>query len=376
MEGKVETLELEDLREAINSLTDERAVASCGWRTGEMKGIPDELLWPYVVLLRDIEEGGEWPEFMEQVFTTMIEREEDPDEMEVDADKFVVPKPLDMRPINNFSPWYSAWSKARFKNMESWREKWMPEGMHGARETHEALEVVYEHMLFMEEQAAEGNPAAAISLDWSKFFDSVQREIGTELVKDMVNEGTGKKVFEAEERLLAKIKPRYKVGKTVGRSPYKKENGFFQGPNFSITVALATLSVWTRMTEEKVQCETSSFIDDSSVRSKKGQNKEDVAQCVAKALQESENFGKMTGAKLNKKKVKVLVNNIAIEERVKQLVPDLKEEAYRKAIILVGGIVSTGQLQGTKNQRAELQKRKTEKVEKTLKVIKSVPTGF
>ena len=130
-------------------MKNEREVASCGWRIEEMKELPDMLLEPFVKLLEDIENGGNWPRFIKEVYTTMIEKEEDPDVMEIKASEFTLPRPLDMRPINNFSPWYSAWSKARFKDMDKWREKWMPEGMHGARDTHEALEVVYEHMIYI-----------------------------------------------------------------------------------------------------------------------------------------------------------------------------------------------------------------------------------
>ena len=80
----------------------------------------------------------------------------------------------------------------------------MPPGMHGARSTHEALEVVYEHTMYMEKQTALKQPAAAISLDWSKFFDTMQREIGQGLIKDACGEGNGGKIFEAEARLLEK----------------------------------------------------------------------------------------------------------------------------------------------------------------------------
>ena len=80
-----------------------------------MKALPDAILQKFVELLQDIEEGGPWPEFAEAVFTTMIEKTEDPNAMEVEAKLMMAPEPMGMRPINNFSPWYSAWSKARFQ---------------------------------------------------------------------------------------------------------------------------------------------------------------------------------------------------------------------------------------------------------------------
>ena len=104
----------------------------------------------------------------------------------------------------------------------------------------------------------------------------------------MAGEGSGKKVLEAEERLLAQAKPRFKVGKTIGPSIYEKTNGFSQGPNYSITAALATLSVWTRTMEAEAECKTSSFIDDSSVRTNEGLIKEQVAETAVKAIKTSE----------------------------------------------------------------------------------------
>ena len=115
---EVGELTVEKIREAIEAMSDERSVASCGWRVVEIKQIPDLLLEPFVELMKDVEEGGEWPYFIKEIFTTMIEKEEEPEIMEVKAYKFAAPEPLGMRPINNFSPWYSIWSKARLKDME------------------------------------------------------------------------------------------------------------------------------------------------------------------------------------------------------------------------------------------------------------------
>ena len=220
--GEIEKLKTEQIEEAIKELSNDRSIATCGWSVEEMKEIPREILELFTELLDDIEQGGEWPTFMHQVYTSMIPKVKEESTEELESGRFATIDPLQMRPINNFSPWYSAWSKARFKDMEEWRETWMPEGMHGARTGHEALEVIYEHALFMESMTAAEEAAVAVSLDWAKFFDSVQREIGQELTKEMMDEGNGKRLLEAEERLLEKIEPRFKIGDTVSKEPYKK----------------------------------------------------------------------------------------------------------------------------------------------------------
>ena len=116
--AEVGKLEAEKLMEAAGEMKDQRAIASDGWRVEEIKQLPKAIIDIFVKLFEDIEDGGEWPTFMEEVYTTMIEKEEDPDVMEVDAEDFLIPEPMGMRPINNFSPWYSMWSKVRFRDME------------------------------------------------------------------------------------------------------------------------------------------------------------------------------------------------------------------------------------------------------------------
>ena len=48
------------------------------------------------------------------------------------------PEGEQMRPINNASPWYSAWSSLRYGQMSKWREAWLPSSMHGASPSEKA----------------------------------------------------------------------------------------------------------------------------------------------------------------------------------------------------------------------------------------------
>ena len=57
----------------------------------------------------------------------MIEKEAVPEIMEVDVTAFATPEPVAMKPINNFSPWYSAWSKIKFKDLENGEKNRCPE---------------------------------------------------------------------------------------------------------------------------------------------------------------------------------------------------------------------------------------------------------
>ena len=85
---------------------------------------------------------------------------------------------------------------------------------------------------------------------------------------------------------------------------------------------------------------------------------------MKKAMKTSEEFGKMSGTKLNKKKVNILVNDKGVEEKLKQEMPEVEATAFRKAMILVGGIVSTGQSQQTSHERVEKNWKMNEILEK------------
>ena len=131
-----------------------------------------------------------------------------------------------------------------------------------------------------------------------------------------------------------------------------------QGPNYSITVALKMVSVWTKVLEAKLPCKTSSFIDDSSIRTNEGLNKKEIGETAVQAIKLSQEFGEMAGTLLNKKKIKILTNTKQCETMIKKGLPELKPEAFVKAMKLVGGIVTTGQKEPTKNIRATLREEK------------------
>ena len=46
-----------------------------------------------------------------------------------------------------------------------------------------------------------------------------------------------------------------------------------QGPCYSIEVALMMMSVWTRAVETEADVQTTGFVDDSAVRSKRGKTR-------------------------------------------------------------------------------------------------------
>ena len=200
-----------------------RSVAMCGWRTMEIKALPEEIFDLFACLFKRVEESQIWPEILLQVVTTFIPKVDDEDLDRINQKKLSCAAPEEMRPINNASPWYSIYTSLRYEQMENWRNEVMPSSMHGARKGHGVWDVSFEHMLEME-VAVERDPClGALSLDWSKFFDSLERDVGNSLVQ-----------FMRDSNALGYVQAE-------------------QGPCYSIEVALMMMSVcdlrraiWTR----------------------------------------------------------------------------------------------------------------------------------
>ena len=116
-------------------------------------------------LLDDIERGGEWPEFMLELTTSMIPKETEPDSTSFSEREVMAGSAMAMRPINNASPIYSAWSSARWRAMTEWRGQWLPQSMAGGRPNKEASDVTLEHALAMELAVMQNRSVGAMALD-------------------------------------------------------------------------------------------------------------------------------------------------------------------------------------------------------------------
>ena len=115
----------------------------------------------------------------------------------------------------------------------------------------------------------------ALSLDWSKFFDSLERDVGNSLVQYMLGRDSNALGYVQAERTFTELsKARVKVGRAVQTQGKRRGNGFLQGPCYSIEVALMMMSVWSRALETEADVQTTGFVDDSAVRSKRGKTRD------------------------------------------------------------------------------------------------------
>ena len=154
-----------DLKRKAKEISSMRSVAMCGWRTQEIKALPEEIFDLFACLFRRIEESQIGPEILLQVVTTFIPKVEEEDMDRINQKKLACPAPEEMRPINNASPWYSIYTSLRYEQTENWRNEVMPNSMHGARKGHGVWDVSFEHMLEMETAVEKDQCLGALSLD-------------------------------------------------------------------------------------------------------------------------------------------------------------------------------------------------------------------
>ena len=191
---------------------------------------------------------------------------------------------------------------------------------------HEAPEVTLEHGSVMEEATLDEEHAASIAIDWATFFDSIDRTIGTELMRERTRcEGTTETAVgyvDAEERLTAQARYRYKVGGCVEEQSTTRESGFYQGPNWSIQIALSLMAAWTELITLEAECSTAGFVDDSSMN-KKSKFIDEVQRCLRKAWTLSLEFGELSGCEMNPLKTKATANSPALEAALEETFADI-----------------------------------------------------
>ena len=144
-----------DSKRKAKEISSMRSVAMCGWRTQEIKALPEEVFDLFACLFKQTEQSQIWPEILLQVVTTFIPKVE-----EADA-----------------SPWFSVYTSLRYEQMENWRNEVMPSSMHGARKGHGVWDVSFEHMLEMETVVEKDQCLGALSLSTDQSSLTASKEM-------------------------------------------------------------------------------------------------------------------------------------------------------------------------------------------------------
>ena len=108
------------------------------------------------------------------------------------VDEFLLVDKTKTRPINNYSTWVSAWQKAGWRILEDWRERWQPEEMYGARPDRSTHSVTFNRPLDMGMAVMKKKSCGIISIDWAKFFDRLEEDIGKEFSWAVLGESSSR----------------------------------------------------------------------------------------------------------------------------------------------------------------------------------------
>ena len=230
----------QNLHDFIHQMSNHRAAAVCGWRVHEMKQLPIRLLEMPAELYKNIEHGQEWPAVNSFACISCLPKIElDVTNIKLKSGVYA-PAAFDTRPISNISPWTTAYSGIRFKQMAHWREQWLPQSMHGARAKHETSDVSYELQLLLEHAKFTNSHVVGIALDRSKFFDLLPHELCFQILKAL---GAPEPVLIAERTFYSQFQCLYKANGAISSHPSGRTNGFIQGCSFSLQASLGILSV-------------------------------------------------------------------------------------------------------------------------------------
>lgn len=271
----------------------DKAAAVDGWRIAELKELPENISGMAAQMIEAVEHANMgWPTVMPEGVMLAIPKGDAHDQGDkVAPEDFGVGTGLDTRRITVLSPLWTAYGSQRYADMAEWREKWQDKSMHGAKKSHEVFNVSWELGLEVEEAHLRGVPLSGSRIDRRKFFDLLEFEIGDKLLEAL---GADAKVLRAEWRFYEQLRCRWKVHQAVGES-WQRKNGCIQGCSWSLTHALAIMTVETRAVQREARVRLSSFYRATG---------EDHAQQVAKACKASKDFDDAAGTQTNDKNTK------------------------------------------------------------------------
>ena len=289
---------VKELRQQLKSANSHRAVGPDGWRVREMQFLPDPLLGMVAKLYRQLESCARWAKLNCCAIITCIPKSEPNFDVDDNKSSPVIPSPFDTRPICNISPWSTLYTSLRYRQTEAWRNRLLPDSMHGARRGHETGDVAHELALQCELAHAKKQHLGGVSLDRKNFFDLLPFELCFQLLEYM---GFPQFYIEVERAFYRQLTCLYKAVGALSE-PGTRDNGFLQGCSFSLEASQALLAVWTRLMESFQSCQvtvtTGGFLDDNNFRSVSSSAIE-VATLLRTAWESSERFNDLSGIQTN-----------------------------------------------------------------------------
>ena len=260
--------------------------------------------------LFNIEAGSPWPLSNCAAIVSCVPRPQGKDD---DGEHPSVVVPLPLRCPIHLQP-VPVYMGLRYRQPQPWRNKWLPDSMHGARPKHETSDVSYELALQLE--AAAADYVIGVSLDRHKFFYLLPHEICHNLLEAL---GMLAQILTAERNFYKQLSNSFKLNTAIS-GPCLHANGFVQGCSHSLSAAQAILCVWTRRIEatpsRHERLNTRGFLDDSNFRVQ-SDNPDSAINLPKDAWQRSLQFDALALLQTNIKKT-ILFANAALAAQAAQ----------------------------------------------------------
>ena len=149
---------VKDLRDALNRIPSSGAGGLDGWKPGELKQLPNQMLEMLLLLFDLVEDSGVWCEALAWAGITLIPKGEGS-------------APLSLRPITVTPIVYRLWASVRMKHSNPWQESWIHRNQHGAKAKHSTIDALAKISLYLERALQDGDPGFGIAVDLAKAFD-------------------------------------------------------------------------------------------------------------------------------------------------------------------------------------------------------------
>ena len=241
---------VKDLRDALNRIPSSGAGGLDGWKPGELKQLPNQMLEMLLLLFDLVEDSGVWCEALAWAGITLIPKGEGS-------------APLSLRPITVTPIVYRLWASVRMKHSNPWQESWIHRNQHGAKAKHSTIDALAKISLYLERALLDGDPGFwNCSRPCQGFRYNVPISITFEICKKL---GMAPWLLQALQGMYKQIKRRFKMGTFVGES-FVSTNGILQGCHLSVMLLNALMCTLTVLLEKHV--ETTSFVDDLTLMCK------------------------------------------------------------------------------------------------------------
>ena len=227
--------------------------------------------------------------------------------------------------------------------MNTWRELWLTNCMFGSRTGCEIHDASWALALNVEHASLNGNFIGGVSMDRKKFFDFLQYDVGLFLLKTL---GAPQGVLHAAGNLYMNLRCCYKLRK-ASSAFFAKRHGFAQGDSFSLQVALAYMTVWTKYMKADPMLDlplnTGSFLDDSHFYNISC-DLNAVVDALVTSWKRSLSFDALIGLETNSKKSFFFTNHLELQARILEAMKEFPENSRFRALNsfkLLGSVVTS-----------------------------------